>query len=97
MILSLQTLQKNGGAYQQLHPIFSQLADQIVTRKQLSKVQETLQNLHAEIFNENSEANEEMGTVGMVSFPNIDNRKRDIRLKPAGSPPAKKSKKKHLK
>ena len=45
-----------------------------MTRKQLSKVQETLQNLRAEIFNENSEANEEMGTVGMVSFPNIDNR-----------------------
>ena len=100
VILNLQRFQKNCTVcYQQLHPIFTSLTDQILTQEQFSKVQESLQNSHAEILKENkdSEANEEIGTVGMVSFPNIDNRKKDTRLKPAGSPPAKKPKKNYLK
>ena len=39
----------NGTAHQQLHPIFSSLTDQIVTGKQSSKVQESLQKFSIKI------------------------------------------------
>lgn len=69
---------KNSSTHQQLHPSFTSVTDQILTEEQFFvEVQQSLQNCHAEFFKENKDKeNKEIGMEGMVSFPNIDNRKK---------------------
>ena len=65
-----------------------------MTEKQFLKVQQLLQNQYVEFLKENKDReNKGDEQEGMISFPNIDKRRKDNRLKPIGSPPNKKSRK----
>ena len=78
-------------AYQRLIPLFTSVTDQIVTEKQFLKVQQLLQNQHVEFLKENKDReNKGDEQEGMISFPNIDKRRKDSGLKPIDSPPNKK-------